>query len=195
MTTDAARLTDFILTEAGYWRPANDGIGIVGWGVAEVWGPDGELKQSVEFWNLVTDVGDTYYASKAIVGISPANAAAPTAVNGMKLGTGTTAVAKNGAGAALVTYAAASNVVFDTAFPTAATKGAGAGARISYKSTWAAGVATVTGLSEVAIVNDQATNATTTAANTIARALLSPVVNKGASDTLTVTWNHDLLGA
>jgi hypothetical protein len=39
------------------------------------------------------------------------------------------------------------------------------------------------------------TNATTAAANTISRALLSPVVNKGASDTLTITWQHDALGA
>jgi hypothetical protein len=29
----------------------------------------------------------------------------------------------------------------------------------------------------------------------VSRALLSPVVNKGASDSLAVTWNHTLLGA
>ena len=35
----------------------------------------------------------------------------------------------------------------------------------------------------------------TSPALTIARVLLSPTINKGASDTLTLTWNHDVLGA
>ena len=34
------------------------------------------------------------------------------------------------------------------------------------------------------------TNAATT--NIISRALLSPTVNKGASDSLAITWNHDI---
>lgn len=195
MRPENGKLLDFLEINAEFLRLPDSLVGIFGWGYAELFGPDGELKLSVPFFNLVTDNGDTYYATKGIVGISPANAAAPTPVNGMKLGTGVTAVAKNGAGAALVTYQTGSNVVFDAAFPTAATKGAGAGARIAYKTTWGAGVATATGLAEVAVVNDQATNATTTAANTISRALLSPTVNKGANDTLAVTWNHDLLGA
>lgn len=112
---------------------------------------------------------------------------------GMKLGTGSTAVAKNGAGAALVTYQSGSNIVFDATFPISSSS---SGRRIQYKTTWNAGVATVNGLNEVVIVNENVfADATTAAANTISRALLSPVVNKGASDTLAVTWNHTLLGA
>jgi hypothetical protein len=173
-----------------------DEVGLVGYGIAEMFNGDGVRTLLVPFANLITDVGDVYYAQKGIVGISPANATAPTAVNGMKLGTGSTAVAKSGAGAALVTYLSASNVVFDATFPSAATLGAGLGANMTYKTTWAAGVATTaSAITEVVIVNDQATNATTTAANTIARALLAGIASKGASDTLAVTWNHKALGS
>jgi hypothetical protein len=197
MSNDTSGVRDALFCAMEMARDIRDGspIGLIGWGIAELFDGDGVSKLIVPFANLVTDSGDTYYATKGVVGISPANVTAPTPVSGMKLGTGNTAVAKNGAGAALVTYATGSNLVFDSSFPTAATKGAGAGARIQYKSTYGAGVATVNGLNEVVIVNDAATNATSTAANTISRALLSPVVNKGASDTLAITWNHDLLGA
>lgn len=112
---------------------------------------------------------------------------------GMKLGTGSTAVAKSGAGGALVTYTSGSQVVFDATYPISSSS---SGRRIQYKTTWPAGTATASGLNEVVIVNENVfTDATTAAANTISRALLSPVVNKGASDSLAVTWNHTLLGA
>mgnify|MGYP001609219817 CR=1 FL=1 len=116
--------------------------------------------------------------------------------SGMRLGTGTTAVAKTGAGAAIVTYTAAttSSKALDSGFPTSALSGSSR--RIQYKTTWNAGEATITGLAEVVITIEQPlTDVAGTAANTISRALLSPTVNKGASDTLAVTWNHDLLGA
>ena len=62
-----------------------------------------------------------------------------------------------------------------------------------YKTTWAAGTATNSAITEAVIVNDQATNATTTAANTIARVVFT-AVNKTASDSLAITWNHKALG-
>lgn len=112
---------------------------------------------------------------------------------GMKLGTGSTAVAKNGAGGALVTYQAGSQQAFDSSFPTSASS---SGRRIQYKVTYAAGTATANGLNEVVIVCENVfADATTAAGLTISRALLSPVVNKGASDSLAITWNHTLLGA
>lgn len=144
--------------------------------------------------NLITDAGDLYIAQKVIVGISPANPSAPTAVNGMKLGTGTTAVAKNGAGAALVTYLSGSNVAFDSTYPQTSNLGAGLGVTAVYKTTWSAGVATNSAITEAAIVNDQATNATTSAANSIARIVFT-AVNKAAGDTLAITWSHKFLGA
>lgn len=187
MTIDSARLSDEIHVAAGYQRPSGDLAFIKGWGFVEVHGPDGKLKQRVDFENLVTQVGDQMYGERA-AGVSGA-VAAPT---GMQLGTGTTAAAKTGAGAAIVTLVASSLVAIGA--PTSALSGSSR--RITYVTTWAAGVATANGIAEVALVN-QATGTQTVApaSATIARALLNPTVNKGASDSLTVTWNHDLLGA
>lgn len=182
-------------------------IGIRGHGIAELWTPrknllsrplgktrmiGGELcilKQEVAFENLITQVGDQYYGERAAGIASP-----PNQVTGMRLGTGTTAVAKTGAGAAIVTYVTGSNVAISGGFPTSSIPSSAR--RIQWKSDWAAGVATSNGIAEAVITNETPlTNVAGAAANTIARALLSPVVNKGASDTLSVTWNHDLLGA
>lgn len=168
--------------------------GIVGFGTIVHTDDRGRLIEAQPFANLITDAGDLYYAGKAIVAISPAAPSAPTAVNGMKLGTGTTAVAKAGAGGALVTYLTASNIVFDATFPSTSNLGAGLGVNAVYKTTWGAGVATSAALTEAAMVNDQATNATTTAANTYARIVFT-AINKAAGDTLAITWNHKFLGA
>jgi hypothetical protein len=111
------------------------------------------------------------------------------------LGTGGTAVAKTGAGAALVTYLSGSNKAFDATYPQSALNSSSR--RITYKRTYAAGEATTaSAITEAVIVNDTiATDATSTAANTISRILVTGISAKGASDTLTATWNHDLLGA
>jgi hypothetical protein len=172
-----------------------DGTGLSGFGVAELVGPDGTVKQRVAFRNLITDAGDLYIAGKVITGISPANPSAPTAATGMKLGTGSTAVAKSGAGGALVTYLSASNVAFDSTYPQTANLGGGLGVNAVYRCTWAAGTATHAALTEVVIVNDSGTNATSTAANTYSRALFASSINKTASDSLVVTWNWKALGA
>jgi hypothetical protein len=113
---------------------------------------------------------------------------------GMKLGTGSTAVAKSGAGAALVTYLTDSHQAFDATFPS--TSGTSGGRVVTYKVTYAAGKATTaSAITEVVIFLDFLANATSSAANTIARALLTGIGSKGASDTLTITWTHTLLGA
>jgi hypothetical protein len=141
------------------------------------------------FDNLVTQVGDQYYGERAAGIGSP-----PGQVTGMRLGTGTTAVAKTGAGAAIVTYTTGSNAPITGGYPTSALSGSSR--RIAWRSTWAAGVATATGLAEAVITNESPlTDVAGAAANTIARALLSPTVNKGSLDTLQVDWTHDLLGA
>ena len=194
MSTDSNRITDAFTIALDRAREMSSGLSLVGFGTVELYDEYGRLKSIQPFANLITDAGDLYYAGKAIVGISPANPSAPTAVNGMKLGTGTTAVAKAGAGGALVTYKTASNVAFDATFPSTSNLGAGLGVNAVYKTTWGAGIATDTALTEAVIVNDQATNATTTAANTISRVVFT-AVNKGASDTLAITWNHKFLGA
>lgn len=146
----------------------------------------GTLLERCEVDNLVTAVGDQMYAGRG-AGI----ASLPAAPTGLKLGTGSTAPAKTGAGAALVTYLAGSNKAFDSGFPTAVAGVA------TYKRTFAAGEATTaSAITEVALVTDTiATDATSAAANTAARALVTGISQKGATDVLTITWTHTLVGA
>lgn len=162
---------------------------IVGHGFWELLDEDGNLKDGGEFRNLITQVGDQYYGERAAGISSP-----PAQVTGMQLGTGTTAVAKTGAGAAIVTLVTASLVAIDSTWPQSSIPASAR--RIQWKTTWPAGTATANTIAEVALVNQSTgTQTAAPASATISRALLSPTVNKGASDTLAVTWNHDLLGA
>jgi hypothetical protein len=153
----------------------------------------GNLKHEELCKNLITDAGDLYYAGMAIALVTPAAPAQPTKMTGMKLGTGSTAAAKSGAGAALVTYLSASNLAFDATWPVTQNLGAGLGVNGQYKTTWGAGVATNAAITEAVIVNDAGTNATSTAANTAHRVVFT-AINKGASDTLVITWNAKFLG-
>lgn len=189
MSTSRARLTDSLEVSVTRDRLPLESVGIRGYVVAEIHGPNGKLKSRCEVRNLVTQVGDQYYGERASgIGLPPGQ------VTGMKLGTGSTVPAKTGAGAALVTYLADSHQAITGGFPTSALSGASR--RIQWQAVWAAGKATTaSAITEVVIVNDTLADATSSAANTISRALLTGIGSKGASDTLTVTWNHDLLGA
>jgi hypothetical protein len=144
-----------------------------------------------EVHNLITDVGDEYYGERA-AGI----AGPPDQVTGMRLGTGSTAPSKTGAGAAIVTYLAGTAKAIDGGFPTSSQPGgAGTARRIQWKTSWAAGEADGAALREVVITNENPlTDVAGAAANTISRALFGPFT-LGASDTISITWNHDLLGA
>jgi hypothetical protein len=167
---------------------SNDPAGIKGTVHAVLTGPDGKVKAECKVHNLVTAVGDQYYAGRAALSTGQ-----PAQVTGFRLGTGSTAPAKTGAGAAIVTYLSGSNKANDSGFPTAT------GGVVTWKRTYAPGEATsASAITEVVlntdtIANDNATTAT--AANTIARALLSGIGSKAAGDTLTITWTHTLLGS
>jgi len=188
MPHDVTVIRDEVTSVAEYRRGDADAVGIRGHGVAELYNVEGALVQSVPFVNLVTQVGDQFYGDRA------AAIGSIAAVTGMRLGTGTTAVAKTGAGAAIVTYVTSSQVAITGGFPTTALSGGSR--RITWETTWAAGVATATGIAEVVLTNESPlTDVAGAAANTVARVLLGTTVNKGASDSLKVTWTHDLLGA
>lgn len=162
-----------------------DVTGIRGIVVAELYDADGTLKARCETHNLVTSTGDQYYAGRAAL-----STGLPAQVTGMKLGTGSTAPAKSGAGAALVTYLTDSHQANDGGYPTAA-----AGV-VTHRVTYAAGKATsASPITEVVLVTDALANATSSAANTISRALLSGLGIKGAGDSLQITWTHSILGA
>lgn len=184
---DRSRLRDHIQVTAAYQRPARDLMRARGRLHVVLTGPDGAVKYDEVLDNLVTEIGDQYYGERAagVVG-------APAVATGMQLGTGGTTPAKTGAGAAIVTLIASSLVAL-TGTPTSTLTGASR--RITYTVTWAAGTATANSISEVVLVN-QATGTQTAApaSATISRALLSPTVNKAAGDSLTIAWQHDLLG-
>ena len=188
MTTSDTRLRDTVTAAMQAGREAQSPAGIRGFVVVELRGPDGELKSRCEVKNLITEVGDEYYGERAAGIASP-----PGQVTGMKLGTGSTAVAKTGAGAALVTYLADSHQAIAGTYPQSSKPSSAR--RISWQAVWAAGKATTASpITEVVLVIDTLADATSTEANTIARALLTGIGSKGASDTLTVTWHHDLEG-
>lgn len=196
---EETRLADaFREAEEMAGRKFKDSAGLVGFGVLELRGPDGKLKACEPFANLITTAGDQYYAQKGIVGIAPASPSAPTAASGMKLGTGTTAVHKSstaGGGIATGTYISGSNVAFDATYPQAsAVAGTDTGWNAIYKTTWAAGVATNAAITEAVICNNQSTDGQATPAQSYARITFS-AQNKGALDSLAITWSHKFLGA
>ena len=171
-----------------------DTLGIKGTAFVELFDKEGNLIHSEEIDNIVTDAGDEYYAKKAIVGIAPASAAAPTAATGMKLGTGTTAADKASTGSSLGTYISGSNSTFDSSYPTTEDLGSGLGWNAVYRCTWAEGDATNSAITEAVIVTDASTDATSSQANTYARITFT-AVNKTATDSLVITWKHKFLGA
>ena len=156
---------------------------------------NGNVKSEQTIHNKITDAGDLYQATRIAAGVNSNGVSQPTLVTGMKLGTGTTAEAKNGAGAAIVTYLTGSNQGLDSGYPQVNNLGACLGVNVSYQATWPAGTATSTTINEVVIVNDSSTNATSTAANTISRGVFGSTINKLSTDTLIVVWNHKQLGA
>lgn len=177
----------------------SDSQSMKGTAIVTLIGPDGEVKSRQLVENIITDVGDSYYATRGIAGVSPALPADVAALaDGMKLGSGggATAESKNGAGAALAgTYIAGSNLAFDSGFPATNNLGPGAGVEAQYQTTWAPGVATNSSIDEAVIVDDAETDATSTAANTIARFVFATAVNKTDADQLVVEWQHLFDGA
>lgn len=173
-----------------------DTVGVVGYGYAELF-KDADLDKPRDLWvpsevipfsNILTDAGDLYIANR-VAGL------AATAANGMKLGTGgATSPSKAGAGAAIVTYINPSSSAFDGGYPQIENLGTTLGVNAKFKASWAVGVATNPSISEASIVNDQANTSTgSTAPNTYARTQV--VINKGANDSLSLTWNWKFLGA
>ena len=137
----------------------------------------GRIKAKGVTHNLVTTLGDQEMA-KAY------KEDAFTAPAGMTLGTGVGAAAKGDT--TLGTQIAASYEALDGGYPSRSL------AVITYVCTWVAGDVTENGIAEAGLVND----ATFPAAGVlVARALISPVVNKTASDSLEITWTITILGA
>jgi len=166
-------------------RGMDDRVRIQGHVHYDLFGPDGELKQSGDTHNIVTDKGDALFASLAYT-------AAPTF--NMKLGKTDTAASKTydnaGGWIADADSEADAQQAMDATYPKV-----GASANIvQFKVTYAAGDATAT-WNRVALV-DSTESEPTDGTLTYAIALLpdKPVV-KGAGDSLAITWTVTFLGA
>jgi hypothetical protein len=147
----------------------------------------------------------TFYVGTALGAGSAFGTATGPAIgkaNRMRLGTNAVAPtpAKNGAGSFIASGDYTTGVTrtkgFDATYPQLSDLGAGLGKMLVYKTTWNAGEATLNNISSAAICIDNLTanDIAGTAAFTVSFAALSPIVNKGASDTLALTWNHKFLG-
>lgn len=139
----------------------NDKITAVGSLVITLTGHDGSIKDERQFKNLVVDLGKAYIAGR----VGPN---ATTAMSHMAVGTGVTAPAA--ANTTLVTEVGTRSALTVTQ----------TGATITYAATFAAGNGTGA-LTEAGIFNG-ATGATMLCRTTFA------AVNKGASDTISITW-------
>ena len=124
-------------------------------------GEDGNVKQDFTIPNLVVDTGLDYIASRM-------KDASATAMTHMAVGSGTTAAA-----------AGQTTLVTEVA-RVALTSSTVTGESIAYVASYAAGIGTGA-LTEAAILN------AASAGTMLCRTVFS-VINKGAGDTMTVTW-------
>ena len=142
---------------------SHDGLPVRGHVLVEVYGPDGLLKETRETDNLVVDAGEAHIADR--LSSSPSGAA----MGWMAIGTGATAAAFGNT---------ALGAEIDRNATTSITDSANV---VTYVGNWAAGDGTNSAITEAGIFNAASTG------TMLARAVFS-AINKGASDTLAITW-------
>jgi hypothetical protein len=162
---DEVGVKDEVLVSVGRGSALDDSFEVKGHLLVEVFGPDGELKDFRETDNLVVTAGKNHIADQ--LKSTPAQAA----MGWMAVGTGTTAPA---AGDTLLQTEIDRNAL---------TSRTAAANVVTYVGDWAAGDATNAGISEAGIFNVVTANTITM----LARATFT-AINKGASDTLKITW-------
>jgi len=188
MRTDKLGIGDSVGVKLDRGRSPEDDLSIRGFVRAVLRGPDGHIKQVEEGFNLVTDYGDEHIANRIFDD-------AQNIVTGMRLGTGSTAASKSGAGAAIGTYISGSNEALDST-ATDSDKGGGLGHRATHVCTWAAGDVTNSAIAEVVLTDETPlTDVAGAAGNTVARFVFGSTIDKQSGDSLEVTWNIDVLGA
>jgi hypothetical protein len=151
----------------------------------------GEVKQEGIGCNIVTTQGDRYFVDQ----LSDAGAGA---VDLMALGTGTANVDK--ADTWVSGPFSGNGSATGTAGGVSAITNAGTPGNLQYVGTFSAGYATQDGITRVILTDldpsadgNGIPNGTTTFC--VAHGTISPTVNKGANDTLVVTWDITFLGA
>jgi len=141
----------------------NDAIKVTGELRITLTNPEGNIKQEVVVPNLVVTVGKNYIASRM-------KDATATAMTHMEVGTGTTAAAVGDT--TLQTAVASSRVTLTSTTVTTNS--------VAYVATFPAGTGTGA-LTEAGIFN------ASSAGTMLCRTVFS-VINKGAADTLGITW-------
>ena len=164
---------------------AKSQLGLRGEVIAEVRDKHGNLKQRSVTHNIVTSQGDKFAAA--------AMYSAAYSGWGMKLGTATTPASKSGAGSYVATadYVSGSAKALDDNTP----KAGATNDIVQFRRLWAAGEGTSSNINRVAIVDNTTDAGEADATHTFAISVFSGAINKGADDTLTVTWNVTFLGA
>ena len=155
--------TDRVEVSLGRGAAPEDNVKMTGRVAVELRGPDGELKDSRQVDNLVVTAGKNHIADQ--LSSSPGG----SAMSHMAVGTGTGSPAAG-----------------DTALGTeidrnALTSRTDATNVVTYVGNWAAGDATNSAIAEAGIFNASSSG------TMLARATFT-AINKGASDTLTITW-------
>lgn len=194
MYRDGAGVSDDFTIQMDRRRSHGELVTVRGLVVVELFDEFGRIKSYQEIPNLVTTFGDEYIAKRTAAAVSPAAPSDVTKVSKMQLGTGTTAVAKAGAGSTIVTFIANSGIVFDATYPQLIDETGDTGWSIRYKTTWAAGTATNSAITEAVITTQTGVNTAATATDTISRVVFT-AIDKQAADSLAITWNHKILGA
>jgi hypothetical protein len=129
-------------------------------------GPDGELKEQLEVDNLVVTVGKNFIASS----MAKTTTNSPAAMTHMEVGTSTQAAAVGDT--ALITPVSGSRVALTSTTVT--------NNNVAYVATFPAGTGTGA-LTEAGIFNASSSG------TLLCRTVFS-VINKGAADTLGITW-------
>ena len=160
---DRFQISDSIEPSVGRGAPLSDGLPVRGHVLVEVYGPDGLLRETRTTDNLVVDAGEAHIADR--LSTSPSGAA----MGWMAIGTGATAAAFGNT---------ALGAEIDRNALTSATDSANV---VTYVGNWAAGDGTNSAITEAGIFNAASTG------TMLARAVFS-AINKGASDTLAITW-------
>jgi hypothetical protein len=160
---DRIGFNDRLDVAVGRGGTVGDRLPVTGQVLVEVFGPDGELKETREVRNLVVDAGKAHIADR--LSTTPGGAA----MGWMAIGTGSTAPA-------------AANTALGTEIDRNATTSITDAANVvTYLGNWAAGDGTNSAIAEAGIFNASSVG------TMLARATFT-AINKGASDTLAITW-------
>lgn len=188
---DQNRMRDTLSPVSSYNREENQTVGLRGHVAYILYDEDGKVKQTGESHNIVTTQGDRYFVDQ----LTDAGAAT---IKLMVLGTSTVAVSKAdtwvgsafaGNGSAAASQGTISPVT-----------NSGTPANYQIVGTFGSGYATANGITRVGYTNmNPAADGLGTPNNSttffIAHGTVSPTVNKGANDTLVITWDITFLGA